>query len=285
MKSPLGLEARLPVFDLFKDSLFLLWTKRTRLISMFLPLILILVVLDHFSTQLQAEMFAAFEQATDTNPAVFEKYGRMIFFGLTSMLLSVLLATTVHRFSLQDPSQWPLNALRVPTRYDLKYLLRSIVVVLASAFVGGIAVMMASVVLASVMGPEEAQKLSVVVAVPCLMLMIYVMARLSVTLPEIAIGTEGSDLGRAWRMSQGNGSRLVIVVLALPLLVSSPFILLANVGNTVTDIIAAFGVYFMTLISITVLSLSYQFLVEFYEPQEDEQVVAEDNKDDSGMDA
>ena len=52
MKSPLGLEARIPVFELFKDALFLLWAKRGRLVSMFLPIIIVLVVLDHFSSEI-----------------------------------------------------------------------------------------------------------------------------------------------------------------------------------------------------------------------------------------
>ncbi|MEE3190446.1 MAG: hypothetical protein VX281_05760, partial [Pseudomonadota bacterium] len=62
MKSPLGLEARIPVFELFKDALFLLWAKRGRLLSMFLPIILVLVVLDRYSAAITEPIMAAMGQ-------------------------------------------------------------------------------------------------------------------------------------------------------------------------------------------------------------------------------
>ena len=285
MKSPLGLEARLPVFDLFKDALFLLWSKRSRLVVMFLPLILVLVVVDHFSTQLQTELMAAIAVAGESSPE-FEKNGQLFIFMFISALLSVLLATTVHRFTLQDAAHWPKNALRIPTRYDWRYLFRSIVIGVAGAVAGTLFVMMISLFVGLFGGVEAVKGAATALVVPGIMLAIYVMARLSVTLPEIAIGTAGSDLQRAWRMSEGNGSRLMIVVLLLPFLVSMPFLMVGQLGTVWAGIIAAFGVYFMTLISITVLSLSYQFLIEFYEPQDGESVTPEQNRnDDDGMDA
>jgi len=287
MKSPLGLEARLPVFELFKDALFLLWAKRSRLVTMFLPIIVVLVVLDQYSTAVSNAFIESMdpERAAEYSAPMLQ----FLFVTLISMLLSILLATTVHRFSLQDSSHWPKNALRLPNRYDWRYLWRSIVISLAAAAAGTIAIMLFGGVTGALLGggDPEAMKGTIGLAIiPGVMLMLYIVARLSVTLPEIAIGTEGSDLGRAWRMSKGNGSRLVIVVMALPLLVNLPFLALFAVENVVANIIAAFGVYSMTLISITVLSLSYQFLVEFYEPEESENVVPEaDPKDDSSLDA
>ena len=204
-----------------------------------------------------------------------------------SGLLCVLLATTVHRFTLQDASHWPSNALRVPNRSDWRYLLRSLQLVFVSAGAGLGVTVVAMVILGVVTGASDPAAMQQVVGlafIPAFMLMLYILARLSITLPEIAIGTEGSDLGRAWRMSKGNGTRLVIVALALPLLVNLPFLLLVSLENVVTDIVAAFGIYSMTLISITVLSLSYQFLLEFYEPDEGEEVTPEKD-DDDGMDA
>ena len=62
MKSPLGLEARIPVFELFKDALFLLWAKRARLFSMFLPIIVVLVVLDRYSAAITEPIIAAMGQ-------------------------------------------------------------------------------------------------------------------------------------------------------------------------------------------------------------------------------
>lgn len=285
MKSPIGLEARIPVFDLFKDALFLLWAKRNRLLSMFLPIILVLVILDYYSSAISAPILAAIGQdGADTNVTFPPEFWVVT---SISMLLSILLATTVHRFTLQDASQWPSNALRVPTRSDMRYLWRSLQIMLI-AFGVAVLVMMASLTVVMLLSgqntPEGLAPVMYFSVVPTMMIMIYVLARLSITLPEIAIGAEGSDLARAWRMSKGNGSRVVIVALVLPFLVNAPFLVLASLDTLLTNIIAAFGIYSMTLISITVLSLSYQFLYEFYQPQPGEDVISEKDNDD-GMDA
>lgn len=285
MKSPLGLEARIPVFELFKDALFLLWAKRGRLLSMFLPIIVVLVVLDYYSTAISAPILEAMGQE-DADPNLTFPPEFWVVTGI-SMLLSILMATTVHRFTLQDASHWPNNALRVPTRSDLRYLWRSIQIMLA-AFAAGLLAMVASLTVVMLISgqntPEGLEPLIYFSVIPTMLIMIYVLARLSITLPEIAIGSQGSDLFRAWRMSKGNGSRVVIVALLLPFIVNVPFFLLASFDTLVTNIVAAFGIYSMTLISITVLSLSYQFLLEFYEPDPEEEVIPEKD-DNDGMDA
>ena len=285
MKSPLGLEARIPVFELFKDALFLLWAKRGRLLSMFLPIIVVLVVLDYYSTAISAPILAAMgQEGADPDQTFPPEF--WVVTGI-SMLLSILMATTVHRFTLQDASHWPNNALRVPTRSDLRYLWRSIQIMLA-AFAAGLLAMVASLTVVMLISgqntPEGLEPLIYFSVIPTMLIMIYVLARLSITLPEIAIGSQGSDLFRAWRMSKGNGSRVVIVALLLPFIVNVPFFLLASFDTLVTNIVAAFGIYSMTLISITVLSLSYQFLLEFYEPDPEEEVIPEKD-DNDGMDA
>jgi len=286
MKSPLGLEARLPVFELFKDALFLLWAKRSRLITMFLPIIVVLVVLDQYSSAMSDSLMASVDP--EALGGMTASMVQLMIVSITSMLLSILLATTVHRFSLQDASHWPKNALRLPNRYDWRYLGRSILISIVAAAVATFVILITSG-LAALSGGASKESMTAAMGlamVPGIMVMLYFVARLSITLPEIAIGTEGSDMRRAWRMSKGNGSRLVVVVMALPLLVNVPFLLLFALESTLGNIIASFGVYSMTLISITVLSLSYQFLVEFYEPEESENIVPEaDPEDDNSLDA
>ncbi len=285
MKSPLGLEARIPVFDLFKDALFLLWAKRGRLLRMFLPIIVVLVILDYYSSAISAPILAAMgQEGADPNLTFPPEF--WVVTGI-SMLLSILMATTVHRFTLQDASHWPSNALRVPTRSDLRYLWRSIQIMLIAfgvALLTMVATLTVIMLLSGQNTPEGLEPLIYLSIIPTMMIMIYVLARLSITLPEIAIGAQGSDLARAWRMSKGNGSRVVIVALLLPFMVNAPFFVLASLDTLITNIIAAFGIYSMTLISITVLSLSYQFLFEFYEPDPEEDVIPEKD-DNDGMDA
>lgn len=288
MKSPLGLEARLPIFDLFKDAVFLLWAKRGRLVSMFLPIIVVLMVLDHYSSALGESVMATVGEVAGEMKDMPEGMGRFLVLTLVSMLLSVLMATTVHRFSLQDSAFWPKNALRFPIRSDWRYLARSVqILAICVLILMGVSVVGGAFagILSGAAGPEAIQQTIILFMVPGFMIMLYVSARLSVTLPEIAIGTEGSDLSRAWRMSKGNGSRLLIVVLLLPFIVTSPFLMLYSFDNIMMNIIAAFGIYAMTLISVTVLSLSYQFLLEFYEPQDGESVQPETSASDDSLDA
>jgi hypothetical protein len=288
MKSPLGLEARLPIFDLFKDAVFLLWAKRGRLVSMFLPIIVVLMVLDHYSSALGESVMATVGEVAGETKDMPEGIGRFLVLTLVSMLLSVLMATTVHRFSLQDSAFWPKNALRFPIRSDWRYLARSVqILAICVLILMGVSVVGGAFagILSGAAGPEAIQQTIILFMVPGFMIMLYVSARLSVTLPEIAIGTEGSDLSRAWRMSKGNGSRLLIVVLLLPFIVTSPFLMLYSFDNIMMNIIAAFGIYAMTLISVTVLSLSYQFLLEFYEPQDGESVQPETSASDDSLDA
>ncbi|MEK9712881.1 MAG: hypothetical protein VW258_09970 [Thalassolituus sp.] len=134
MKSPLGLEARLPVFELFKDSLFLLWAKRSRLVTMFLPIIVVLVVLERYV----GEILQSFAEQTGSDVA--GEFGGLStefwVLNLISFLLSILLATTVHRFTLQEQSQWPKNALRIPTPSDLRYMIRIIQVIVVTVLLG-----------------------------------------------------------------------------------------------------------------------------------------------------
>ncbi|MFT6422893.1 MAG: hypothetical protein ACJA2K_001627 [Thalassolituus sp.] len=288
MKSPLGLEARLPIFDLFKDAVFLLWAKRGRLVSMFLPIIVVLMVLDHYSSALGESVMATVGEVAGETKDMPEGMGRFLVLTLVSMLLSVLMATTVHRFSLQDSAFWPKNALRFPIRSDWRYLARSVqILAICVLILMGVSVVGGAFagILSGAAGPEAIQQTIILFMVPGFMIMLYVSARLSVTLPEIAIGTEGSDLSRAWRMSKGNGSRLLIVVLLLPFIVTSPFLMLYSFDHIMMNIIAAFGIYAMTLISVTVLSLSYQFLLEFYEPQDGESVQPETSASDDSLDA
>lgn len=274
MKSPLGLEAKLPVFDLFKDAVFLLWAKRAKLVPMFLPIVVLLVVMDHFSQAMLNEFVGSIESTGEELKALPEGGGRILFMSVVSGFISILLATTVHRFSLQDASQWPSNALRLPKSSDWAYVGRVLLLILISAG-AGLLTMVPAVAIVQTFFQVPAEQAGVLAMIPVIMVLLYVNGRLSVTLPEIAIGTKGSSLSRAWRMSEGNGFRLVIVALFLPMIAGAPFLLLYQVGNVITDIIASFGVYSITLVSITVLSLSYQFLIDFYEPEEGESVKPE----------
>ncbi|MAD45221.1 MAG: hypothetical protein CMI02_15345 [Oceanospirillaceae bacterium] len=253
MKSPLGLNTELPVGDMISEAVNLLWQKRQQVLAMFLPAILLLAFVDWTSSQF-----------IPTN-----HWGQLLFL-IVSLLLSVLFATAAHRFTLLPQEQWNRNAIHMWKREEFGYLLRALQIGIMAAvlfFIIMVALMM-------VLGKELMPLAAVAGALPAL----YIWGRFSVTLPEVALGRKTS-LKRAWAMSEGNGSRMVLVVIIIPLLMTAPFLLLYLLDIAVLNYVAAFGSYITTLISLVMLSLTYRFLLSFYEQTPEEAVDRPDTED------
>lgn len=235
MKSPKGLDVELPVVEVMKDAIWSLMAKRQILLSRFLPVMLVLALIDWGSS-------------------VFLEQGSPVQFlpMILSLMVSIVFATSVHRFTLT-----PNAALMQPgvwKRAETLYLRRGFMI--GFIFAGIVSVVTLSV--AAMIGKEMVAAAAIV----GLMVALYVTARISVGLPEIAMGRE-SSLRRAWVLSDGNGSRLVLVVWILPLLLSSPFLAMYFTDHIVLRLFASFGTYVMTLFSLVTLSLAYRFLVDF----------------------
>jgi len=252
MKSRLGLKAELPVADIVKEALELLWQKRADVIRMFLPAIVILAAVDWASQYF-------FPQNPDAEVAVF--HPEQLLFMLASLILSVLLATACHRFTLLPKEQWNASAIHAFGRQEFRYLLRAIQIGVICAVVFFAVLMLVM----TLVGEERAM----VAAAAAVMLMLYVWSRLSITLPEVALG-QITPLSRSWKLSQGNGSRLVVVVWLVPVVMALPFWLAFLVEDRfgITSYLAAFGIYLTTLVSLVMLSLSYRFLLDFSELEE-----------------
>ena len=262
MKSPLGLEANLPVMDIIRESLGLLWQKRELVLRMFLPALFILALVDWVAS--------AF---------IDERSLLQLGFALASLILAVLFATAAHRFTLLPPEQWYASALHAWKGEEFRYLLRIIQIVLC-AFAVIFALVM---VLLVVLGKEMAPLAGVAGILPGF----YIWGRLSVTLPEIALG-QRTTLKRAWQLSAGNGSRLVLVVVVVPVLLMLPFIALYAADSLLLNYVAAFGSYITSLISLVMLSLSYRFLLDFYDGGDESRQLPEDETaadQNSGFDA
>ncbi|ASP40495.1 hypothetical protein CHH28_18280 [Bacterioplanes sanyensis] len=262
MTSPLGLKPDLPVVDITSDAASLLWQKRTQVMRMFLPVLLLLAAIDWLS---QA-MYPVVEDAVVFQPS-------QLIFMLASLFISILMATACHRFTLLPQDRWHANALHGFRRDEWRYLLRSIViglvVVLLAISIAGIGI--------ALLGKDAVLLVGVVTA----MLALYVMSRLAITLPAIALG-QHSPLKQAWELSRGNGSRLVLVVFLIPMLLGSPFMLLLvlDSGVGVLSYLASFGIYITSLISLVMLSLAYQFLCDLNDVdalQEPAEVTDNDN--------
>ncbi|MDO6683469.1 MULTISPECIES: hypothetical protein [unclassified Oceanobacter] len=236
MKSPLGLDADLPVMDIVQESLGLLWVKRGIVSARFLPVMLLLAGLDWVSSTWMSESH------------LFGQLGFM----LVSMLLGVVFATACHRMTLMPEKS--LVQKGIWRREEWRYLMRLMLMGLATSVV-----ITPIVILFALL---QVQQMMVLGGALAIMTGLYVSARLAITLPEIAVG-QTTSFQRAWKLSKGNGSRLVMVVWIAPLLISGPFLLLFLLDNTLLNYLAAFGSYVTSLISLVMMSLSYRFLTSF----------------------
>lgn len=269
MKSPLGIDAQLPVGDLLNEAFGMIYQNRVQLFKLLAPALVLLVGLDLAinlffapSDEELAAMQIAMQKAQESGqPVDFTQIlrlsGSVILLSLVSAFIGVLYATSIHRFTLAPKEQAGKSVLRLWGAPEFKYLLRSLLIfiisILAASLVMGLTM--------AILGSHNAW----IGAIIAVMLAIYLISRFSIILPETALG-KPTSLGRAWGISKGNGSRMVLVVVIIPMALSAPFVLLNLLEIPLLSVVSSIGVYFSTLVSLTTLSLSYQFLLEFYEP-------------------
>lgn len=262
MKTRLGLDANLPVTDIVSEAIKLIWLQSGFVLSRFFPFMLALALIDWLGKIL-------FPEQSGLMPFIFM---------LLSMLLGVVFAIACHRFALADKD--------VPvsfgwTRDHWRYLWRGVQI----GLVGGLVIMLALIGFGIVApellslqegGEPQLSGPAFAIALLGLMLMAYVTSRLSVTLPEIAIGRP-SSLKRAWKLSSGNGSRLVVVVWIVPIVLALPFMAAYMLESSLMLFVAGMGTYIATLISLITLSLSYRFLVDLERESSPETTDSEDS--------
>lgn len=248
MKSPLGLEARLPAMDIIKESAVKMWQQRQHVLRLFLPVIIVMSMIDF----LNMTYFASPEPVPGELPSVESMAANIL-----GLLFTLLMATAAHKFTLLDQQYWPATALRLPGKNEVRYFVRFLQLVMIAVGV----VLVSSVPAYMIESPvtDLLQMFGIFFA-------IYLLARLSVTLPEIALGLRSSLL-RAWDMSKGNGGALVLLVVILPVVLTLPVTVMAIVSqDMIVRLLGITGTYFATLLALIVMSTSYQFLLNFYEP-------------------
>ena len=248
MKTRLGLDVNLPVTDIISDAIKLVWLQSGFVLSRFFPFMIVLALIDWIGQVLFPE------QSGSLMPFLFM---------LLSMLLGVVFAIACHRFALAN-TQTPIAFGWSPDHW--RYFWRGIQIGLIAALVIMVVMVVFGLMspgLLGVGGAEGAAPMisgpAIAVAILGLMVMMYVTARFSVTLPEIAIG-QRSSLKRAWQLSKGNGSRLVVVVWIVPVTFALPFLAAYALDSSLMVFVGALGTYVATLVSLITLSLSYRFL-------------------------
>lgn len=239
MKSPVGLDVELPVMEIMRDALWGIWAQKALITRRFIPAMLLLAGLDWSGEYFFPE----------------EDWLMQVGFMMLSVILGVVFATAIHRMALHGQYR---PAGQIWKGEESRYLSRGVLIGLTFGLVFGLLFFPLTVIL----GVD----LAAVGAVIGVSASLYVTARMSITLPEIALGGR-SNFRRAWQLSEGNGSRLVLVVWIAPILLASPFLALFAVDHAVLRYLAAFGTYVTTLISLMMLSLSYQFLIDHADPE------------------
>lgn len=254
MKSPLGIDAKLPVGELLSQALQLIYHKRVALFKLLAPLLVFLIGVD-----LAMQVFISAPQETDKTNVMMPQVSLMtVIFMFISLFFSVLYATNSHQFTLSPAAQKPQQGLRLWGENEANYFFKSIQIGLLSMVVFALC----SSALAVIVGKEQIYIALGLAAVAAL----YVLSRLSIILPEAALG-KPTNLKRAWAMSQGNGTRMLLVVIIVPACMIMPFLLLSMLQTPFINVFVSLGMYLGSLVSLVILSLSYQFLLEFYETQ------------------
>ena len=91
--------------------------------------------------------------------------------------------------------------------------------------------------------------------------LLYIISRWSLVLPSSAIDIHGKSLGWSWRLSEGNGWRLTLLIGILPLMMDILFTLLPAYDSPVFSIFYGAVWLIIGVVEIGLLSLSYAFLV------------------------
>lgn len=262
MKANLDKDVKLPVLDIFKQALSLVYNNGWYLLKLLMPALLILVSIDLIRPELVSpdyEYLEAYNLYSPYLPYI------LIFLALISTVVSTLLATSIHQFTLYEPSQKPKQALRLLSKKELKYFLR----VLQIIAITGIILSLVFFILSTLFRWDFAFW---IIAGVTVLVSAYCVARFAIVLPETAIGKETS-LTRAWSLSKGNGWRMVLTVLVIPMcsmfllpsLLIAVFLYLDVILPTFIIVLLS---YLFTLFSLINLSLSCRFLLDFYEPEE-----------------
>lgn len=260
MKRRLATDSKLLVIDIFKKAISLVCQNGFYLFKLISPVLFIMVAIDLIRPSLGSLNYEYLDFYNLYSPYMFYI---LMFLGLVSAVLSTLFATSAHQFTLYEPSQRPKQALRLFGKKELKYFLRSLQITV----VAGIVFSLVFFILKLLFRWDFAW---LIVAAIAVVVSAYCVARLAIVLPETAIGNETS-LTRAWSLSEGNGLRILLVVMIIPigfilLVAYLPPILFLYFNIIFPNPIIVLLSYLLTFFSLITLSLSYRFLIEFYEP-------------------
>lgn len=217
-------------------------------------LVLVGIAMQSVQSALPAEL----DPNVPPDPAAARASSQLLLLMLVQLALVAKLAVATHRVIYLGPGGVSSGVLQPWGRRELRYI--------AKAFVVGIVGMAAAVpyliVTSGAAGAGSGAVLGLIVVAPLL----YVPSRIALILPAAAVD-HPLDIGGAWVMSGGNGWRMVIIVFAVPFVVTLPLAwIAARIAypfSLLLDVLA----FACTWFSLAALTLAYSELARPASPR------------------
>jgi len=232
---------KLPVKKIITQAFIMPWVfKRAILSKLFIPIFL-LVLLEYVS-------HGKFEELNDINYL-------LILFGI---LIYVFFAVNCHRIILLGSDFVPPYGLRMWTMRDTKFLTWMAVTILGIGLVMFV-ILRLPLILINVSQYSFSPYLIILFYSFVFPLVVYILSRLSLIFPSTAID-EMKNIKWAWNITRGNGWRLALIVVALPMLTGFIGDLIEDAidSSAMLDSIFYLVALLVLIVEISALSLAYK---------------------------
>jgi hypothetical protein len=243
---------RLPISEIFVESILLVKDKYLELLRLGMPLI----VVSFFST-----IYSTYYSESGESVSTISLSGTLI--GLVHALTLLLATIGAHRVFIMPDDQVtktkPLRWTWRETRFLGWWIVLALVVVLIALPLPILFIGLNSVV-PSAISVTEGGGYGEIILSSLFIIMYYLLARLSLVLPATAIDQKGKSLKWSWRLSQGNSIRLLIIIGGIPLLINIFLYFLPESEGIVLSLIYCTVGLIVGAVEICLLSLSFNFL-------------------------
>jgi hypothetical protein len=230
------------------EALLIIWRRRAKLLRALISAGLALAALDTAETYLTAEQSSWLLRAS---------------FAAAIAVVFTMFAVTCHRIVLLNETKVPRYGIYPWTPREMRFFGWTIVGYIYFFIITMLFVLLSGLVSAAT---GTLQSLSVILYL-ALLPGTYVFARFSVLLPATAVD-EHRDLKWAWDITSGNGWRLVVIVVLLPLLSGAVVGFFEVERYPIVEFLINLLSYALVAIEIATLSVSFRFLAEKFSVDE-----------------
>ena len=239
-------EAKLPIIEIFYESITLVKNNYLALINAALSYIIIALILN---------VYGFFNESAGNS----DLSAPLLILMALSTFTFILASVKFHRIFLLNEvtsslySRWTL--------VESRFLMRWIVITLYMAIIM-IPFLIIQLTLLT-LNMEDPGPYLMEILIPLMMIpMHYFIIRLSLVLPATAIGEKENSIIWSWKLSKGNSIRLFLLLGTLPLMVIFIFNLFLSDDNILYNLSEIIMTILIMPFEICFLSLSYKFLME-----------------------